>query len=1773
MLVAHPSAAHRSLRIAALPVGRTAGDAYAQFLAAIVAADFNGISTSGLAVDLASSSPTDLERGSLAVDLAIEPPALPADRSDAELFYPNRRVLRAFVGLCDGSAHGDEDSTVRAVRDFVADVARMHRHHGPPTGGDAVYRVLMFNATEQQMDLSASLGPWVRFVSQPVRGAVSGAAWEEGIGRELRVYANELFSTVVAGLDTEAALYGRPDEGVMSIVPDAAGLCAHLPPQFMGPKAGGVEVALAHGLGGFSLSATPKKRLAARLQKRRADILLQMCLPGEAGACLDKALRGLRASGDHLFMGLAEETRAAALSLRAFLSDGGGSRGRVWEPTFDSQVAAALREAVGHFDAVVATPELATLADAVTQLPLLARLRLCKYMAGAPPGKALPALASSLGVEETEVLPQWLGSVGIRVCSEYPQLRQSGAGQPEASGAGDAAAAASVTEAGRGGHRYASSGFSAGGARLADEHPAMGLASDRSAGSSASDRSAFAVPGSPSAAVLSAAVAGVGARSGLPPTAACDAAVIPHSTAAVAAEATVMRCDPLPAPSHLDACRYDRDAAAEGEERRLARLAIAATARGRSDAGSGHGLGAAGEHGGVLAGLMASTQALGVLGMGGAGGGSGTPNAAATGPGTPAGGGSAGAGASALAAADGRSDASAPCVVEATELLGFCVGKCREVKNPQVQYRLLLHCAEAYLALGLPRKAEACIARVCRIFRTLQPLIGREHLMPKQQAAADGGPSSAAAGLPFPSPLGLTSSVGGMSTPLVPPTPAAAGSGAGAGASMAAAVTPAATSRGLPAPLASPAVSTPADVAGTAPACSGCVYATTRARQYSAADLARGFGARTGSGVVPWPLAWFQNSDLNPWSSPFAFSPALAAALLTLASSCRDRSSAALLCGDGRMLSRSSAEHPLSCGGRAGSSPVYTPFAPPDGEAAARVLQPGTAPMSWLPLVMVDLWQCGELPLLLAAAAACASVDQAGTATVALPAASSALLPLARLFAERSLAAAAPSATGGAPTPAAHIRGFDSADSAASAAQAASGLFSPYTGGRPPVPQAAMQSPAPSAVATPARPAMGAGASGSSKIGRLHTPTAQDAASVRLRTRRLLCSLAASCAVLGSPLLLVRYLLQRPVICSALTPADAATVLHTLDAIAIDAVALRCHVTQHDDAAAAAVAAAPLRPLRPGHTSSASMSTEPWTAALSPSTHWSVGGAAALPRAQLPCDVAEAWPPRVGMLAALLGDPCCAVSAQICLQTSPEVLPQGESVGAGPDLAAAGSDSPHGRPWLADVVDSDALPSHFRAEMGIGGAAGATALAAGPAATAWHPAVLLQQLSEYAIMSTCELPEQRVRPGATALNALLRSGTPCVADVSLQVARRQSLGVGLGSLRRQCLVTKCLPPGLTLLSASWHSSDGAVLQSMHLEAPPPSVGSSGAGAVASPLPSPSVVSSSAAAEVGLKAGAGAVASVRSPATRSVPSPVHAALAATSLIAGYFTAAVKAKRFVMLAPDPGAPVSSTASPAADSGASDVNTLGAAVPSPTTEASRCTSDLAEIGASVRVAWPPSATAVGNDAATSTGSAARLELHSTLRNHSALAVHGHATFVVQCHIPPASAWAAQAEADVVRPHVHLIVTLPVQFDAPPHATTLLLSRMEPLPAGCSVRVAAVLLHTGPVLSIVPILRPSSAPMNPDAACQCSEACSGVWDMYLTPAPRFSGAQPAPTQALTAPTTQAPAPTAAALADQAAAQLHAALVASLLTQPVADDTLPITVYGSAWISSERLS
>jgi hypothetical protein len=285
-------------------------------------------------------------------------------------------VLRAFVGLCDGSAHGDEDSTVRAVRDFVADVARMHRHHGPPTGGDAVYRVLMFNATEQQMDLSASLGPWVRFVSQAVSGAVSGTAWEEGIGRELRAYANELFSTVVAGLDTEAALYGRPDEG-LAIVPDAAGLCAHLPPQFMGPKAGGVEVALAHGLGGFSLSATPKKRLAARLQKRCADILLQMCLPGEALACVDKALRGLRASGDHLFMGLAEETRAAALLLRASLSDRGGSRVRVWEPAFDSQVVAALREAVGHFDAVVATPELATLADAITQLPLLARLRLC----------------------------------------------------------------------------------------------------------------------------------------------------------------------------------------------------------------------------------------------------------------------------------------------------------------------------------------------------------------------------------------------------------------------------------------------------------------------------------------------------------------------------------------------------------------------------------------------------------------------------------------------------------------------------------------------------------------------------------------------------------------------------------------------------------------------------------------------------------------------------------------------------------------------------------------------------------------------------------------------------------------------------------------------------------------------------------------------------------------------------------------------------------------------------------------------------------------------------------------------------------------------------------------------------------------------------------------------------------------------------------------------------------------------------------------------------
>ena len=439
-------------RIAVIPVGQTALSAHSRFVVALLAAEGLDVPLCDVPLDgaIASAPLIAIEHGALSLEFELGTPRAPS-LADAEACFASRSIIRGVIGLCDGSAHGDDDALKAAVRGARSAAQQIHRSQGPPGTLSPLLSVFIFCATEYQLERAASFGPDVRFITSTAHAS------DPSLSLHLRFLVADFASGILSQLDAEAAVLQRLEENGQPPQDAGAGHAASMtgtvPPGMPEPAlasdaldavpaappsigAGGIlELGLSSGLGSFGLAlGALRKRWAGRLAVRRAELMLCLCSPLDALDSIERASKALRSSApDALFLGLCELLRAAALVQRAHCSGGGGGGGaHVQSPPFLPDAAAALREAIAHLDAAAALPDVGGVCNAVVELALGARVRLARYLHTRPPERALASLAAAAGCAEEDLLTQWATGALPDVCLLEPSNRSAAVQRLEA---------------------------------------------------------------------------------------------------------------------------------------------------------------------------------------------------------------------------------------------------------------------------------------------------------------------------------------------------------------------------------------------------------------------------------------------------------------------------------------------------------------------------------------------------------------------------------------------------------------------------------------------------------------------------------------------------------------------------------------------------------------------------------------------------------------------------------------------------------------------------------------------------------------------------------------------------------------------------------------------------------------------------------------------------------------------------------------------------------------------------------------------------------------------------------------------------------------------------------------------------------------------------------------------------------------------------------------------------------------------------------------------
>ena len=476
-------------RLLCVRIGRTPAATQACVIAAILSADALTHTLADLPVTLANAR-GGAPGAAISFDISLEPPAhsAPDGIADAECFYPGRVTMRTIVGICDAVVHSEAE-IISLSKQFAMEASRLGRTHGPP-GGEPAARLFVLNAGEHLMENARIFPPSTRFfLGRPgmeealqlqlqLELASVSAEVAEALDAELSLFerlgsAAAAAAAVVASpssaptdanstapLDWGSATTGGVAQNTSNVnIPPAAATPAGLTAMASsassgialltsliaggalsaaqlaaaaGPRAGSLDAGLSAGIGGVAaVTGAIRRRFSARLLKHRADIHLALGTAAEALDCADRAVRMLRNTGDALFLGLAHESRAAALVATHAATNALRQR---CEVPFLPEVAAALRDAVASFDDAAATvssgalqqgagqPPPSTTAsvaahlasDGPAQLTVLSRARLGRYLLSAPPPRALDAMCEAIRVPEGGLMRWALTEGGLQ---------------------------------------------------------------------------------------------------------------------------------------------------------------------------------------------------------------------------------------------------------------------------------------------------------------------------------------------------------------------------------------------------------------------------------------------------------------------------------------------------------------------------------------------------------------------------------------------------------------------------------------------------------------------------------------------------------------------------------------------------------------------------------------------------------------------------------------------------------------------------------------------------------------------------------------------------------------------------------------------------------------------------------------------------------------------------------------------------------------------------------------------------------------------------------------------------------------------------------------------------------------------------------------------------------------------------------------------------------------------------------------------------------------
>lgn len=172
--------------------------------------------------------------------------------------------------------------------------------------------------------------------------------------------------------------------------------------QFSGPKGCGIDVGLTAGLSQMSIvMGGARRRLQARLLKRRGDDALLAGSHLDAFEFYDKAYKGAKAATDELALSLISEARAAAHLLKWCVDNSNASfTATPADAPYLPEVSALMRESIFHADAACAQPEIKAAFEGIYGLAVSLRVKLGNYVLGNP---ALPRSMSAPMVQRGEV--------------------------------------------------------------------------------------------------------------------------------------------------------------------------------------------------------------------------------------------------------------------------------------------------------------------------------------------------------------------------------------------------------------------------------------------------------------------------------------------------------------------------------------------------------------------------------------------------------------------------------------------------------------------------------------------------------------------------------------------------------------------------------------------------------------------------------------------------------------------------------------------------------------------------------------------------------------------------------------------------------------------------------------------------------------------------------------------------------------------------------------------------------------------------------------------------------------------------------------------------------------------------------------------------------------------------------------------------------------------------------------------------------------------------